>query len=221
MPPLHKGQPPSTPPLRRGPHQPVKASPLLEMAAEALLEATVSVPWERPVHAGRLAFLRRVARLGEVSVHVACGIDRLGFIDVACGLTTILTDIDPSSLAILAQQFAELEARFGPLPGSLQCRQLPVEALTTEKGFPPGSVHHLTLQNLFNAHLHPTAIQPRVIDVLLPVVASGGSFFVTESEAMMLQRQAQARQMRLIKLGEIQGYYDENVVLFRLHRMAA
>jgi hypothetical protein len=185
------------------------------------MEATVSVSWERPVHAGRLALLRRVAQPGEVSVHVACGLDRLGFIDVAFGLTTILTDIDPSALAILAQQFAEFEARFGPLPGSLQCRQLPVEALTAEEGFPPGSVHHLTLQNLFNAHLHPTATYARIIDPLLAVVASGGSFFLTESEAMVLQRQAQARQMRLTRLGEIQGYYDENVVLFQLHRMAA
>src|SRR5919109_4708076 len=83
----------------------------LGMAVEALLEATVSVPWERPVHAARLAFLRRVARPGEVSVHVACGIDRLGFLDVAYGLTTILTDIDMASLDILTQQFAELEAR--------------------------------------------------------------------------------------------------------------
>jgi hypothetical protein len=217
MPPSHMDQPPSTPPLRRGSHLPVKALPRLEMAPEALLEATVSVPWERPVHAGRLALLRRVAQPGEVSVHVACGIDRLGFIDVACGLTTILTDIDPSSLAILAQQFAEFEARFGPLPGNLQCRQLPVEALTTEEGFPPRSVHHLTLQNLFNAHVHPAAIQPRVIDVLLLVVAPGGSVFVTESEAVVLQRQAQARQIRLTKLGDIQGYYDENVVVLQLH----
>src|SRR5215510_5219882 len=96
----------------------------LGVAAEALLEATVSVPWERPVHAARLTFLRRVAHPGEISVHVACGIDRLGFIDVACGLTTILTDVDSASLDILAQQFVEVEARFGPLPGTLQCRQL-------------------------------------------------------------------------------------------------
>jgi hypothetical protein len=150
---------------------------------------------------------------------VACGIDRLGFIDVACGLTTILTDVDRASLEILAQQFAELEARIGRLAGSLQFRQLPVEALTAEEGFPPGSVHHLTLQNLFNAHLHPPATHPRVIDALLTVVASGGSFFLTESEAVVLQRQAQTRQVRLTRLGEIQGYYDENVVLFQLHRI--
>jgi hypothetical protein len=216
MPPPNMEQPHSTPPLRRGPPRRVKASPRLGVATEVLLAATVSVPWERPVHAGRLALLRRVARPGEVSVHVACGIDRLGFIDVAFGLTTILTDVDPSSLVILAQQFTEFEARFGPLPGSLQFRQIPVEALTAEEGFPPGSVHHLTLQNLFNAHLHPTTTYPRVTDVLLAVVASGGSFFLTESEAVALQRQARVRQRRLTKLGEIQGYYDESVVVLVL-----
>jgi hypothetical protein len=213
-------QPPSTPLSSKRQQLRATALPMLGVAAEALLAATVSVPWERPVHAGRLALLRRVAAPGEVSVHVACGIDRLGFIDVACGLTTVLTDIDPASLDILAQQFGEFEARFGPLAGSLQFRQLPVEALTSEVGFPPGSVHHLTLQNLFNAHLHPTATYPRVIEALLAVMASGGSLFLTESEAAVLLRQAQARQMRLTRLGEIQGYYDENVVLFRLHRMA-
>ena len=217
MPPPHVEQPHSTPPLRREPQPSVKASPRLEIAAEALLAATVSVPWEYPVHAGRLALLRRVARPGEVSVHVACGIDRLGFIDVAFGLTTILTDVDPSSLAILAQQFADFEARFGPLPGSLQFRQIPVEALTAEEGFRPGSVHHLTLQNLFNAHVHATAAYPRVIDALLVAVAPGGSLFLTESEAMVLQRQAQARQRRFTRLGEIQGYYDESVVVLQLH----
>jgi hypothetical protein len=159
-----------------------------------------------------------MARPGEVSVHVACGTDRLGFIDVACGLRTILTDVDPASLDILAQQFAAFEARFGPLAGSLQCRQLPVEALTAEEGFPSGSVHHLTLQNLFNAHLHPSAAYPRVIAALLAVVASGGSLFLTESEAVALQRQAQARQMRLTRLAKVQGYYDENVVLLQLHK---
>src|SRR5919109_1081835 len=87
------------------------ALPSLRGAMEAVLEATVSVPWERPVHAARLAFLRRVARPGEISVHVACGIDRLGFLDVAYGLTTVLTDVDMASLDILTQQFAELEAR--------------------------------------------------------------------------------------------------------------
>jgi hypothetical protein len=91
-----------------------------------------------------------------------------------------------------------------------------VEGLSAEEGFPPGTVHHLTLQNLFNANVHPAAIQPRVIDVLLLVVAPGGSVFLTESEAMVLQRQAQARQRRLTKLGEMQGYYDENVVVFQL-----
>ena len=42
-------------------------------------------------------------------MHVACGTDRLGFIDVAYGLTTILTDVDSASLDILAQQFASLQ----------------------------------------------------------------------------------------------------------------
>jgi hypothetical protein len=215
--PPKRQRPPSTAPLRSGSVQRTKALPLLGVTVETLLAATVSVPWERPVHARRLALLRRLAQPGEVSVHVACGSDRLGFIDVACGLTTILTDIDPSSLAILAQQFAEFEARSGPFPGTLQCRQLPVEGLSAEAGFPPGTVQHLTLQNLFNAHVHPAAMQPRVIDVLLRVVAPGGSVFLTESEAMVLQRQAQARQRRLTKLCEMQGYYDENVVVFQLH----
>src|SRR5919109_1947953 len=125
------------------------APPSLQVAREAVLEATVSAPWERPVHAARLAFLRRVARPGEVSVHVACGTDRLGFLDVAYGLMTILTDVESGSLDILAQQFAEVEARFGPFSGALQRRQLPVEALTAEEGFPPRSIHHLTLLNLF------------------------------------------------------------------------
>ena len=62
-----------------------RGMPPRRVALEAVLEATVSVPWERPVHAARLAFLRRVARPGEVSVHVACGTDRLGFIDVVMG----------------------------------------------------------------------------------------------------------------------------------------
>ena len=194
----------------------VGALPLPELAAEALLAATVSVPWERPVHAGRLAFLRRVAQPGEISVHVACGIDRLGFIDVACGLTTILTDLEATSLEILAQQFAEMEARLGPLPGSLHCRQLAVEALAAEEGFRRASVHHLTLQNLFNAHLHRAADYPRLIDPLLTVIAPGGSCFLTASEAVVLVRQAQARRVHLTRIGELQGYYDENVVLFQV-----
>jgi hypothetical protein len=217
MVPPHREQPPSTLSSLRA-QQPQAQAPPHGIAAEALLGATVSVPWERPVHTARLAFLRRMARPGEVSVHVACGTDRLGFIDVACGLRTILTDVDPASLDILAQQFAAFEARFGPLAGSLQCRQLPVEALTAEEGFPSGSVHHLTLQNLFNAHLHPSAAYPRVIAALLAAVASGGSLFLTESEAVALQRQAQARQMRLTRLAKVQGYYDENVVLLQLHK---
>jgi hypothetical protein len=186
-----------------------------EIAAEALLNATVSVPWERPVHAARLQFLRRKAQPGQVSVHVACGIDRLGFIDAAYGLTTILTDIDTASLDILSEQFAEFEARHGPLVGSLECRQLGVEALTADQGFPPASVHHLTLQNLFNAHLHSASDYPRVINPLLTVLAPGGSVFLTASEAAVLLRQAQARQFLLTKIGEIQGYYDENVLMFQ------
>jgi hypothetical protein len=186
------------------------------VTVEALLEATVSVPWERSVHAARLAFLRRVAQPGDVSLHVACGIDRLGFLDVACGLTTILTDVDSAALKILAQQFADLEERLGSFAGSLQCRSLAVEALVAEGGFPPASVHHLTLQNLFNAHLHRATAYPHIIDALLSIVAPGGSYFLTESEAAVLLRQAQARQVQLIRLGEIQGYYDENVVMFQV-----
>jgi hypothetical protein len=193
---------------------------LPKVPTEALLEATVSVPWERPVHVARLAFLRRLARAGEVSVHVACGIDRLGFIDVAYGLTTILTDIDAAALDILAQQFAELEARLGPLAGSLQCRQLAVEALATDEGFPPASIHHLTLQNLFNAHLHRPTAYPRLIAPLLTIVAPGGSYFLTESEATVLLRQAQARRVRVTRVGEVQGYYDEKVVMLQVHPSA-
>lgn len=188
------------------------SQPEFRGSAKALLEATISVPWERAVHAARLAFLRRVAQPGEMSVHVACGLDRLGFLDVACGLTTILTDVDSAALEILAQQFAQLERRLGPLPGSLLCRQLPVEGLTGEGGFPPASVHHLTLQNLFNAHLHPAAAYAHIIDTLLIIGAPGGTYFLTESEAAVLVRQAQARRVQLRSFGEIQGYYDENVV---------
>jgi hypothetical protein len=211
----------STPPSLQEQPRRAGAPPPLRMAAEAVLETTVSVPWERPVHAARLAFLRRVARPGEVSVHVACGTDRLGFIDVAYGLTTILSDVESASLDILAQQFAEVEARFGPFPGTLQRRQLPVEALTAAKGFPPRSIHHLTVLNLFNANLHPPSDYPRLIAPLLTVIAPGGSFFLTVSEADILLRQAQARQVGLSRLGEIQGYYDENIVLFQVHRTLA
>jgi hypothetical protein len=194
------------------------ALPPLQGAAEAALDATVSVAWERPVHAARLAFLRRVAQPGELSVHVACGTDRLGFIDVAFGLTTVVTDVDTASLDILAQQFAGFEARFGPLHGTLQRRQLAVEALSAEAGFPPRSIHHLTLLNLFNANLHPVSHYPRLVDPLLTIIVPGGSFFVTASEADVLLRRARARQMGLSRLGEVQGYYDENVVLFQVHR---
>ena len=212
---------PSMPPSL--PEQPRQAGalPSRRIATEAVLESTVSVPWERPVHAARLAFLRRVARPGEVSVHVACGTDRLGFIDVVCGLTTILTDVDAASLDILAQQFAEFAARCGPLLGTLQCRQLPVEGLTAQEGFPPGSVHHVTLLNLFNANLYPASHYPRLLDPLLTIIAPGGSFFFTASEADILLRRARARQMALRRLEEMQGYYDENVVLLQVHRTPA
>jgi hypothetical protein len=160
-----------------------------------------------------------VAQPGEVSVHVACGLDRLGFLDVACGLTTILTDVDSAALEVLAQQFSQLEERLGPLPGSLQFRQLPVEGLAGAGGFPPASVHHLTLQNLFNAHLHPTASYAHIIDALLIIGAPGGSYFLTESEAVVLLRQAQARRVQLRRLGEIQGYYDENAVMLQVLRV--
>jgi hypothetical protein len=187
---------------------------------ETLLEATISVPWERPVHVARLDFLRRVARPGERSVHVACGIDRLGFIDVACGLTTILTDNDAASLDILSVQFRELESRLGPFTGRLECRQMAIEALAAAAGFPPASVQHLTLQNLFNAHLHHASEYPHLLAPLLSVVAPGGSFFLTVSEASVLARLAQARQIQLMRVGEIQGYYDENVVLLQVLRPA-
>jgi hypothetical protein len=214
MPPRRQRSPKAYPSPKVQP-RPDGARPLAGVATEALLDATVSVPWERPVHAARLDFLRRVAQPGELSVHVACGIDRLGFIDVAFGLTTILTDVDQASLAILSQQFAELEARLGPLAGHLECRQLGVEALAAEEGFPLASVQHLTLQNLFNAHLHQASDYPRLIAPLLTVVAPGGSYFLTASEAAVLVRQAQARRVQLRRVGELQGYYDENVVLLQ------
>jgi len=204
-------------PIRRRPtagRQPIR----LPMTEEALLNATSSVPWERPVHAARLAFLTHVAQPGELSVHVACGTDRLGCIDVACGLTTILTDIDAASLRTLAQQFAEMQARLAPLPGSWQCRRLAVEAFAAPEGFAAGSVQHLTLQNLFNAHMHPLTVQPRIIDILLAVVADGGSFFITESEAAVLTRQARVRGMHLAKIGQVLGYYDEDVLMFQVRK---
>jgi hypothetical protein len=206
---------PSRPPSLPAQPRPVGAVAPNRAAAEAVLEATVSVPWERPVHAARVAFLGRVARPGEVSVHVACGIDRLGFIDVAYGLTTILTDVDSASLHILDQQFAEFAARYGPLPGTLQCRQLSVEGLTSADGFTRGSVDHLTLLNLFNTNLYPASDYPRLIDPLLTAIAPGGSFFLTMSEADVLLRRARSRQLGLSRLGEIQGYYDENIVLLQ------
>jgi hypothetical protein len=187
-------------------------------AVETLLAATVSVPWERPVHAARLAFLRRVAHPGEVSVHVACGTDRLGFIDVAFGLTTILTDIDAAALDILVQQFADVQRRLGPFAGSLQVRQLAVEALSGDAGFPAASVHHLTLQNLFNAHLHPAGVYPQIIDALLGVIAKGGSFFITESEAAVLTARARMQQRPLCQMAKVQGYYDEQVLMLQVHK---
>jgi hypothetical protein len=190
----------------------------LPMSEDTLLEATSSVSWERPVHAARLALLKRLAQPGELSVHVACGTDRLGCIDVACGLTTILTDIDAASLRTLAQQFAEIQARLAPLPGSWQCRRLAVEAFAAPEVFAAGSVQHLTLQNLFNAHIHPLAVQPRIIDILLTVVADGGSFFITASEAAVLTRQAPARGIHLSKIGQVLGYYDEDVLMFQVRK---
>jgi hypothetical protein len=187
-------------------------------SAEALLHATASVPWERPVHAARLALLRRVAGPGELSVHVACGTDRLGFIDVACGLTTILTDTDDATLAILSQQFAEIALRLGPFSGSLQMRRLAVEDLISPAGFGVGGVHHLTLQNLFNAHLHPPHVQPQIIALLLGVMADGGSLFITASEAAVLTKQAPLHGVRLAQLGQIPGYYDEDVVMLQVSR---
>jgi hypothetical protein len=188
---------------------------------EAVLEATVSVAWERPVHVARLGFLGRVAQPGEVSVHLACGTDRLGFIDAAYGLTTILTDVDAASLSTLAQQFAEFASRCGPLTGTLQCRQLPVEGVTSEAGFAAGSIQHLTLLNLFNANLHAASDYSRLIDPLLTVIAPGGSLFFTSSEADVLLSRARVRQIGLKKLGEIQGYYDEDIVLVQVHRSLA
>jgi hypothetical protein len=215
--PSRKPRPSRSPPPPAQPRPAGALSPR-RTAMEAVLEATVSVPWERPVHAARLAFLRRVARPGEVSVHVACGTDRLGFIDAAYGLTTVLTDVDPASLNTLGQQFAEFAARYGPLPGTLQCRELSVEGLTSAEAFTAGSIHHVTLLNLFNANLYPAADHPRLIDPLLTAVAPGGSFFLTASEADILQRRARARQLGLSRLGEIQGYYDEDIVLLQAHR---
>jgi len=211
--------PPGEPhPSRRGRHG--LRLPPRSIAVEKLVDATASVPWERPVHVARVAFLQRVARPGELSVHVASGTDRLGFIDVALGLTTIVTDTEAAALAVLSQQFAELEQRLGPFTGSLQVRQLAVEAFSSETGFPAGEVHHLTLQNLFNAHLHPLHVQPRLINILLTVLADGGSVFITASEAAVLARQAPIQKMRLVKLGQIPGYYDEDVILLQAYRTA-
>ncbi|MBI3329803.1 MAG: hypothetical protein HYZ81_24240 [Nitrospinae bacterium] len=187
-------------------------------AAEALLNTTITVPWERPVHAARLAFLSRVACAGQLSVHVACGTDRLGFIDVAFGLTTVLTDINSASLDILAQQFADLQARLGPFPGCLQFRHLAVEALTSREGFPPASIDHLTLQNLFNAQVHPVGAHPRTMDILLEAIADGGTCFVTESEATVLEKRTRVQGGQLRLLGKAPGYYDEAVFMLQVHK---
>jgi hypothetical protein len=203
--------------IRTGARQ--RALPSLSVAAvEALLDATASVPWERPVHAARLGLLRRLARRGELSVHVACGTDRLGFIDVALGLTTVVTDTEAAALAVLSQQFAELEQRLGPFAGSLQLRCLAAEDLIGEAGFAAGAVRHLTLQNLFNAHLHPAHVQPQVIALLLRAIADGGSLFVTASEAAVLARQAPIQGVRLATIGQLPGYYDEDVLMFQAFR---
>ncbi|MBI3330235.1 MAG: hypothetical protein HYZ81_26450 [Nitrospinae bacterium] len=189
-----------------------------DRAAETLLDGTVSVPWERPVHVARLALLTRVAHAGQLSVHVACGTDRLGFIDVAFGLTTILTDIDGASLDILSQQLTDLQDRLGPFPGCVQFRQIAVEALMSREGFPPASIQHLTLQNLFNARVHPVGAYPCIIDTLLAVIADGGTCFITESEAAVLKTRALIHGARLLLLGRSPGYYDEDVFMLRVRK---
>lgn len=170
------------------------------------------------MHAARLAWLTRVAHPRELSVHVACGTDRLGFIDVAVGLTTILTDIDGASLDFMAEQFTELQGRLGPLPGCVEFRQIAVEALMGREGFPPASIQHLTLQNLFNARLHPPGSHPRLIDTLLAVIADGGSCLITESEAAVLRTRAHVHGVRLRLLERIPGYYDEDVFMFQIKK---
>lgn len=189
-----------------------------DRAGERLLDATVSVPWERPVHAARLALLTRVAHAGQLSVHVACGTDRLGFIDAAFGLTTILTDVNGSALDILAQQLTDLQNRLGPFPGCVQFRQIAVEALVSREGFSPASIQHLTLLNLFNAHLHPVGAYPHIIDTLLAVLADDGTCFVTESEAAVLKRRARVQGAQLLVLGRSPGYYDEAVIMLQVRK---
>jgi hypothetical protein len=205
-------------PPEDSPSQPLSPRPLSGAAVEALLATTVSVAWERPVHAARLALLQRLARPGELSVHVACGLDRLPFIDVALGLTTVVTDADASALTVLEQQFAAAVARLGPFAGRLLARPLAVEALAGAAGFAAGSVRHLTLQNLFNARLHPASAQPRLVDVLLSLIADGGSLFVTASEAMLLRRRAPLHGLHLAPLGRVPGYYDEEVLMLQALR---
>lgn len=184
--------------------------------AEALLEHTVSVPWERSVHAARLRLLARLAYPGERSVHLACGTDRLGFIDLACGLTTVLTDINASSLEILSQQLAELEQRLGPVPGVAHFRLMPVEALASPEGFPAASIQHFTLQNLFNTQLHPPQAYPAIMDALLTLITDRGTLFLTESEAAVLETRARVHGVPLLWLGRAPGYYDEDVIMLQV-----
>ena len=85
----------------------------LQVGMEAVLEATVSVPWERPVH--RPAWLSSNVWHSRVRYRsAACG--TIAPFIMPYGLTTILTDVDFTSLNTLAQQFAEFAARCGPLP---------------------------------------------------------------------------------------------------------
>ena len=159
-----------------------------------------------------------MAHPGERSVHLACGIDRLGFIDLACGLTTELTDVNTSSLEILAQQLADLEHRWGPVPGVAHFRLMPVEALASPEGFPPDSIQHFTLQNLFNAQLHPPRAYPAILDPLLSRITDGGTLFVTESEAAVLETRARVHGIPLLLLGRASGYYDEDVIMLQVRK---
>jgi hypothetical protein len=190
------------------------------VTADALLAATACVPWERPVHAARHAFLLRAAHPGERSLHVACGTDRLGFIDLAYGLTTILTDISDASLQTLAQQLADLQQGMGAVAGAAEFRCLAVEDLAGPQGFAPASIHHLTLQNLFNAQLHSPQAHVSIVEALLAIITDAGTCFITESEGLLLEKRARIRGMRVARLGQIPGYYDEGVLMLRVHKPA-
>ena len=170
------------------------------------------------MHTARLSLLARMAHPGERSVHLACGIDRLGFIDLACGLTTVLTDVNTSSLEILAQQLADLEHRWGPVPGVAHFRLMPVEALASPEGFPPDSIQHFTLQNLFNAQLHPARAYPAILDPLLSRITDRGTLFLTESEAAVLETRARVHGIPLLLLGRASGYYDEDVIMLQVRK---